>query len=79
LRQGSGGDMVIWGSISLAQSLIDEKLVDEFQLVVCPVVLGSGTALFRNSGSSLDMQLLNTRSFDRGTVLLTYGVAKAKA
>ena len=79
LKQRAGKDMVIWGSISLAQSLIDEKLVDEFQLVVCPVVLGSGTALFPHSGSSLDMQLLNTRSFDRGTVLLTYGVAKAKA
>ena len=79
LRQGSGGDMVIWGSISLAQSLIAEQLIDQFQLVVCPVVLGSGTALFRDHTSSLDMRLLNTRSFDRGTVLLTYGVARAKA
>lgn len=75
LKQGSGGDMVIWGSISLAQSLIAEQLIDQFQLVVCPIVLGSGTALFRDH-TLLDMQLLNTRSFDHGTVLLTYAVEK---
>ena len=75
LKQGRGKDMVIWGSISLAQSLIAEKLIDEFQLVVCPIVLGNGTPLFGDHGSSIDMQLLNTRSFDHGTVLLTYAVA----
>jgi dihydrofolate reductase len=71
LKQSSGKGMVIWGSISLAQSLMSEGLIDEYQLVVCPVVLGSGKPLFRDT-DSLNMKLLKTKSFDRGTVLLAY-------
>ena len=71
-RQGSGKDMVIWGSISLAQSLMGEGLIDEYQLVVCPIVLGSGKPLFRGKLDSLAMKLLKTKSFDRGAVLLAY-------
>jgi hypothetical protein len=46
--------------------------------VVWPVVLGSGTPLVRDKVDSLDMTLLNSRSFERGTVLLAYAAAKAK-
>ena len=74
LKQGSGKDMVIWGSISLAQSLMVEGLIDEYQLVVCPVVLGSGKPLFRGKLDSA-MKLRKTKSFDRGTVLLAYQAA----
>jgi dihydrofolate reductase len=75
-RQQSGKDMVIWGSISLAQSLIKEGLIDEYQLIVCPVVLGSGRPLFRHQGDPLGMTLVNTQSFDRGAVLLAYTAAR---
>ena len=78
LRQGSGKDMVIWGSISLAQSLMREGLIDEYQLIVCPVVLGSGRALFPDKGS-VNMKLLTTKSFDRGSVLLAYAAAPTGA
>jgi dihydrofolate reductase len=71
LKQGSGKDMVVWGSISVAQSLMSERLVDEYQLVLCPLVLGSGKPLFRDK-DSFDMKLLKTKSFDRGAVLLAY-------
>jgi dihydrofolate reductase len=74
LKQGSGKSMVIWGSISLAQSLMKDRLVDEYQLIVCPVVLGSGKPLFPKN--PFDMSLLKTKSFDRGTVLLAYTAAK---
>lgn len=77
LKQGPGENMVIWGSISLAQSLMNEGLIDEYQLVVCPVVLGRGKPLFRETVGSLDMKLLETRSFDRGAVLLAYTATKA--
>jgi dihydrofolate reductase len=76
LKQAAGKGMVIWGSISLAQSLINDGLIDEYQLIVCPVVLGSGKPLFRD-GDSLDMKLLKTKSFDRGAVLLAYTTAQA--
>jgi dihydrofolate reductase len=72
LRQQSGKDMVIWGSISLAQSLMSERLIDEYQLVICPVVLGSGRPLFGDRLQGSNMTLRNTESFDRGHVLLTY-------
>jgi dihydrofolate reductase len=79
LKEAPGKDMVIWGSLSLAQSLINEGLVDEYQLFVCPLVLGTGTPLFREKVDSLDMKLLETRSFDRGAVLLAYAPAEARS
>jgi dihydrofolate reductase len=72
LKQQAGKDIVIWGSISVAQSLINEGLIDEYRLVVCPVVLGSGRPLFRDKADALDMTLLETKAHDRGSVLLKY-------
>ena len=76
LRQGSGKDMVIWGSISLAQSLMKEGQIDEYQLIVCPIVLEKGRLLFPEKTASLETKLLQTRSFDRGAVLLAYKAAR---
>ena len=72
LKQQCGKDIVIWGSISVAQSLITEGLIDEYRLVVCPVVLGSGRPLFRDKADALGMTLLETKAHDRGSVLLKY-------
>ena len=71
MKRAGGKDMVVWGSISLAQSLMDAGVVDEYQLVVCPVVLGEGKPLFRPKDHH-QLALVETRSFDRGTVLLSY-------
>jgi dihydrofolate reductase len=75
LKQEPGKDMVVWGSLILAQSLTEAALIDEYQLVVCPVVLGGGRPLFRDRAGSIDMKLVRSESFDRGTVLLTYATA----
>ena len=72
LKREPGKDMVVWGSLILAQSLREAALIDEYQLVVCPVVLGSGKPLFKEKAGSLDMKLLKSESFDRGAVVLTY-------
>ena len=72
LKQQPGKDMVIWGSISLAQSLMHEGVIDEYQLIVCPVVLVDGRRLFDEQATPGEMHLLGTRSFDRGSVLLSY-------
>jgi dihydrofolate reductase len=77
LKRQTGKDMVLWGSLSVAQSLMDARLIDEYGLVVCPVVLGSGRPLFRDAGEKRDMTLLETRAFDRGSVLLKYRAASA--
>jgi dihydrofolate reductase len=72
LKQQSGKDMLISGSISLAQSLIDASMVDEYRLVLCPVVLGSDRPLFRDNNRSLQMQLVNATALSRGAVSLIY-------
>jgi dihydrofolate reductase len=72
LKQQAGKDMVIWGSISVAQSLMHDRLIDEYRLVVCPLALGSGRPLFRDQADMLEMTFLEARTFDRGAVLLKY-------
>ncbi len=71
-KQQSGKDMLISGSISLAQSLIDEGMVDEYRLVICPLVLGSGRPLFRDNVRSIQMKLVNAKALSRGAVSLIY-------
>jgi len=72
MKQEAGKDMVLWGSISLTQSLIKEGIIDEYQLFICPVVLGKGRPLFSEEISIPDMQLLGTKTYDDGTVFLRY-------
>jgi dihydrofolate reductase len=76
LKQQSGKDMVIWGSISLAQSLMNEGVIDEYRLVICPVVLGGGRQLFRDKLDSFDLKLVEAKTFDRGAVQLKYTAGK---
>jgi dihydrofolate reductase len=79
LKQQPGGDMVIWGSISLAQILLKAGVIDDIQLVICPVVLGEGRRLFDGQSALGEMTLRHTRSFDRGSVLLSYTPAMVPA
>ncbi len=76
LKQQSGKDMIIWGSISLAQSLINEGLIDEYLLVICPLVLGSGRPLFLDKVDSLDLKLVEAKTHDLGAVQLKYTADK---
>lgn len=78
LKRRSGKHMVIWGSISVAQSLIQEGLIDEYRLVICPVVLGSGRPLFLNEVDSFGLKLLEVKKFELGAVQLKYKPAPAK-
>ena len=72
LKQQSGKDLVLWGSISVAQALMTGGLIDEFRLVICPVVLGEGRPLFRDDVDSYELRLRDAKTFDKGAVLLTY-------
>jgi dihydrofolate reductase len=71
--------MVLWGSLSIAEALEDDGLIDEYQVIVCPVVLGAGRRMFREGTDSYEMSLRETRSFDRGVVLLSCAPAKAQS
>lgn len=74
LKQMPGNDMVLWGSISLAQSLLKDNLIDEVQLRVCPVILGEGKSLFPKDIDSTDLKLTETEVYNTGVTLLSYKV-----
>ena len=77
MKRQTGRDIVVWGSLSVVQALEDDDLIDDYQLIVCPIVLGAGRRLFREGTGGYDLTLRDTRSFDRGMVLLSYAPAKA--
>ena len=70
LKGEEGKDMVLWGSLSVAQSLIAEGLVDEVQLWICPVLLGQGQRLFPDGTDAQRVRWLDTKSYEGGVVSL---------
>jgi dihydrofolate reductase len=71
LKRQTGKDMILWGSLSTARSLVSAGLVDEFRLVVRPVVIAGGRPLFIGS-STIDLELVDAKKLDRGAVSLRY-------
>lgn len=72
LKARSGKNIVLWGSISLAQSLLPARLIDEVHLQVCPVITGGGRRLFPEPWPPMDLQLQETRPYPTGTAFLSY-------
>jgi dihydrofolate reductase len=73
LKQQPGGPLLVVGSATLAQMLLSRDLVDEYQLMLHPVVLGSGKRLFDDRGTDrVDLRLVDSTTTEGGLVLLTY-------
>jgi dihydrofolate reductase len=72
MKNESGIDMVIMGSGSIVLQLTQERLIDEYQIVVIPIILGKGRTLFDGIDEMLSLKLLNSRTFDNGNVFLCY-------
>ena len=72
LKTKTGNDMVVWGSISLVQSLMKENLIDEYHLQLCPIILGGGRALFSPPLNSTQLSLKEVRKYETGTIFLNY-------
>jgi dihydrofolate reductase len=70
LKQHSGKDIAVFGSSNLSLTLIKHKLIDEFRIMVNPMVLGDGVPLFRGLGERLSLKLLKTKTFKSGNILL---------
>jgi dihydrofolate reductase len=64
LKDEKGGDMVVWGSLKLAESLMRDDLVDEYHLWTLPVVLGRGKRLFADGLDQRWVKLLETKDYD---------------
>jgi dihydrofolate reductase len=71
MRQQPGRDILVSGSVSLAQALIRKNLIDVYRLVLCPTALGSGRKLFPDDGPR-SMTLRSANMLDRGAVSLIY-------
>jgi dihydrofolate reductase len=72
LKSEAGPDMLLMGSGSVIAQLTAARLIDEYQIVVIPVVLGSGLSMFAGIKDPCEMNLTRTRSFDNGNVVLWY-------
>jgi class 3 adenylate cyclase len=72
LKKQPGGDIIVTGSADLVAGLLERDLVDELQLLVFPVILGSGKRLFREGIDLHPMRLVTSRAFDAGVMLLVY-------
>ena len=73
LKQGSGDGFLILGSGSIIQQLTEAGLIDEFVFILTPTVLGQGRPQFKQN-QKVDLELLETRSFPSGNVVLHYRV-----
>ena len=72
LKATEGGDILVAGSGTLVQSLMEHDLVDEYRLMIFPVVLGSGARLFPDTPDKTVLRLVDTKAFDSGVVVHTY-------
>lgn len=72
LKEQPGRDIAIFGSSDLAVTFIGLGLIDEFRIMINPVVLGSGKPILRGIKPSLELKLLKVKTFQSGNVLLYY-------
>ena len=73
LKERGGKDIWLWGSLRLMHSLMDDGVVDEVRLLVCPASRGKGTRVFEDRQ---DLKLLEATPFENGVVLLRYEIKK---
>jgi dihydrofolate reductase len=76
LKEQSGKDIWLWGSLDLMHSMLDAGVVDEVRMLVCPTSRGKGTPLFKDRQ---DLKLLEGTGFGNGVALLRYEIKKPAA
>src|SRR6185437_5961203 len=72
LRGRKGGDLVIWGSVSLVRALLAEGLIDELSLMIEPILLGGGKRIFPEDGAARPLELVKVVTAPTGVHLCTY-------
>jgi dihydrofolate reductase len=76
LKKEPGKDLVIFGSIALATSLIESGIIEEFQFTISPVVLGKGKSFIRAIEKKVPLELLSSETIEGGIVGLHYRVVR---
>jgi dihydrofolate reductase len=77
LKQEDGEDLHVVGSSQLVQTLFERDLVDEFRVMIDPVVVGGGKRLFRDDGALRPLRLLDSQVTTTGVIIATYAPAQA--
>lgn len=72
LKQQPGQDLQVVGSGELAQTLMQHSLVDQYHLLIHPIVLGSGKRLFREGNAAIPLKLVDSKTSSTGVLILTY-------
>lgn len=72
LRDGEGPGVTILGSGQIVAQLSEAGLIDEYQVVICPLALGAGRTMFEAMSHRLDMQLIDQRAFRNGRIFARY-------
>ncbi|MBV6450166.1 MAG: putative protein YyaP [Anaerolineales bacterium] len=72
LKQQAGQDILIFGSSALVDSLMQYDLIDEYRLMIFPIVVGSGKRLFQDVSEKKSLQLIESKTFSSGVVVLSY-------
>jgi dihydrofolate reductase len=72
LKAKGAGELQVHGSGRLVRWLLENDLVDEVDLLVCPVVAGQGTRLFPRDGPDMALDLVESRAFPKGVTLQVY-------
>jgi dihydrofolate reductase len=72
LKGQSDGDLVVLGSGELVRALMDHDLVDEFRLMIDPIVLGDGKRLFPEGGQKRPLRLVSSTTSSTGVLITTY-------
>jgi len=77
LKQEDGGDLHVIGSTELVRTLIEADLVDEFRVMIDPLVVGGGKRIFRDDGALRPLRLLDSKVTTTGAILATYARAES--
>ena len=77
LKQQDGEDLHVIGSSQLVQTLISHDLVDEFRVMIDPLVLGGGKRIFRDDGALRPLRLLDSQVTTTGAIIATYAPGEA--
>ena len=72
LKEANGGDLHVIGSTELVRTLIEHDLVDEFRLMVDPLMLGGGKRIFHDDGVLRQLRLVDSQVAGTGAILARY-------
>src|SRR5436190_3527226 len=72
LRAQGDGDIQVWGSASLARQLVENDLVDEYRLMLEPILLGGGKSIFPQNGQARPLELVSVKQAKTGVLICTY-------